>query len=216
MSQASKYTRTNYSFSGCDIVCTIDISLDNNKTAVSTIGALQTITYSIHQDKLPVRRKGQVNPAGYVDGNMTIAGTLIFAVFQKHIIHDILAEAQKKDEHSSLFTMHELPPFNITISFQNEYGIASRMAIYGVRIVNEGQTMSINDIYTENTYQYVATSIEYMSESSHSSNLSKNKLAGEKAHNEYYQYNTIIYNHANIDKANQINVDKTEDGLSIH
>ena len=58
--------------------------------------------------------------------------------------------------------MDELPPFDITISFANEYGTQARLAIYGVRIINEGQTMSINDVYTENTYQFVATDIEYM------------------------------------------------------
>ena len=36
------------------------------------------------------------------------------------------------------------------------------MALYGVRIMNEGQVMSTNDIYIENTYQFVASDIELM------------------------------------------------------
>ena len=60
------------------------------------------------------------------------------------------------------FIADEIPPFNITITFANEYGFDSRMAIYGVRLINEGQTMSVNDLYIENTYQFVANDINYM------------------------------------------------------
>ena len=36
------------------------------------------------------------------------------------------------------------------------------MALYGITIVNEGQVMSTNDIYTENTYQFFATNVDYL------------------------------------------------------
>jgi virion structural protein len=44
----------------------------------------------------------------------------------------------------------------------NEYGDKSHLALYGVTFVNEGQVMSINDIYTENTFQFYAKDVDYL------------------------------------------------------
>ena len=160
-----KIKSSNLSFSGCDMVASVNIVLPNRQSISRVIGSLQTITYSIHMDKSPIRSIGNVNAKDYVFGPRTIAGTLIFAVFNKHFLHSLLEEL---DQENFLQTHHfladEIPPFDITISFFNEYGVKARMALYGVRMVNEGQTMSINDIYTENTYQFVATDIDYMSD----------------------------------------------------
>ena len=56
----------------------------------------------------------------------------------------------------------EIPPFDITISFMNEYGDASEMSIYGVEILNEGMGMSIDDITTEKSCTFVARGISDM------------------------------------------------------
>ena len=63
-------------------------------------------------------------------------------------------------EGANVILPDEIPALNITVNFANEYGRMSRMAIYGVKIINEGQVMSINDLYTENTYQFVALGLE--------------------------------------------------------
>lgn len=151
------FITSNKSFSGCDIVASIDILDSSNIRKSHILGSLLTLTYSTFQDKKPVRSLGNINAKDYVYGPRTIAGTMIFAVFNKHIIYEISGGNE-----TSL--MDELPPFDISISYANEYGIQSRMAIYGVRIVSEGQTVSVNDIYTENTYQYVAQDIEYIND----------------------------------------------------
>ncbi|WP_312339214.1 hypothetical protein [Anaerospora hongkongensis] len=159
----SSYTKTNTSFSGTDMVCSIDISLPDGTKAVKVVGSLQTLTYSVHQDKQPVRALGNMNAKDYVFGPRTIAGTLIFAVFNKHWAYEIMDEYRKAgDLGSAHFLMDELPPFQITITAANEYGTAARLALYGVRIVNEGQVMAVNDVYTENTYQFVATDLDYL------------------------------------------------------
>jgi hypothetical protein len=44
----------------------------------------------------------------------------------------------------------------------NEYGAVSRLVLYGVELVNEGQTMSIDDLITENVVNFVARHIEPM------------------------------------------------------
>jgi hypothetical protein len=48
------------------------------------------------------------------------------------------------------------------ILFGNEYGSQAILKLYGVEIVQEGQTHSINDIYSENIMQYVARDIDVM------------------------------------------------------
>ena len=56
----------------------------------------------------------------------------------------------------------EIPPFDITISFMNEYGNASTMVIYGVEFTNEGMGLSVDDITSEKAMSFVARSIEDM------------------------------------------------------
>jgi uncharacterized protein (UPF0333 family) len=46
------------------------------------------------------------------------------------------------------------------LSFFNEYGLAAKMKIYGVTIVDEGGTMSVDDLITEQTYTYMARGIQ--------------------------------------------------------
>ena len=159
----SGYAGTNNTYSMCDMVCTIDIPSNTGERVIATLGKLQTLSYSIHQNKAPVRVIGNMNAKDYVFGQRTIAGSLIFAVFNRHWLNDIYEAVHEKEGMKNWhFIADEIPPFDITISFANEYGYDSRMAIYGVRLVDEGQTMSINDIYIENTYQYVATDIEIL------------------------------------------------------
>lgn len=161
----SSYQHTNQSFSGSDMVCTVDIAMPDGRKVVKVIGSLQTLTYSIHNDMRPVRAIGNMNAKDYVFGQRTIAGTLIFAVFDKHWAYDIMDEYSKAGNLGAAhFLMDELPPFQITISAANEYGFTARLALYGIRIVNEGQVMSTNDIYTENTYQFVATDLDYLTD----------------------------------------------------
>lgn len=56
----------------------------------------------------------------------------------------------------------EIPPFDITINFLNEYGQSATMVIYGVEILNEGSGMSIDDITTEKACTFIARAISDM------------------------------------------------------
>lgn len=56
----------------------------------------------------------------------------------------------------------EIPPFDITISFANEYGQKAVMVIYGVEILNEGSGFSIDSIITEKACTFVARRIDSM------------------------------------------------------
>lgn len=50
----------------------------------------------------------------------------------------------------------QIPPFDITITFQNEYGLAAMRSIYGVEMLNEGSGASMDDIVLEETMTFVA------------------------------------------------------------
>ena len=142
------------SYSGCDIVVTARLPFeDSNENVYFTLGSLQTLSVSTHQDKRPVRSIGNINAKDYVMGQRTIAGSLVFAVFDRHFADKIMAA-------TSVTMADEIPALDLTINFANEYGRTSTMRIFGVKLINEGQVMSINDLYTENTYQFVALGME--------------------------------------------------------
>lgn len=160
----SDYLGTNSSFTAADMVASITMTIpDTGNTVSTTLGTLQTLSYSIDQAKTPVRNLGNMNAKDWVFGPRTIAGSLVFAVFNKHwlinIYDKIKTNAKMKNCH---FIADELPPFDITISFANEYGFDSRLVIYGVRLLREGQVMSVSDIYIENTYTFVASDIDLL------------------------------------------------------
>lgn len=161
------YVGANTSYSGSDIIASINIP--GNKPMV--FGELQTISYSIHREKHPVRTLGRINPKGFTYGGRTIAGSMIFTVFDRHVIQNAILKELINTDHGSygdlrqlarIMVADEMPPFDVTISFTNEYGYASRIAIYGITIVDEGQVMSIDDVITENTMTYMARGIDLM------------------------------------------------------
>ena len=175
--QTSKYSRTYNSYSGCDIVASINISIPGQEPIHHVFGSIQTLSYSIHQEKTPVRAIGNVNAITYVDGPRTIAGTIVFTVLDKHVIYEIFEELTKKGQYvNEHYLMDELPNFDITLSFANEYGHNSSISIYNCTIMDEGQVMSVNDILTENTYHYYATDIDYMTESESYWTINRQKI----------------------------------------
>lgn len=144
------------SYAGTDIVATILVP--NEKTDL-TLGELQTISYSIHRENTPVRTLGSVNPAGFVKGPRTIAGSLIFTQFDEYAFYRL--QQYKEMMRHNLFPLADmLPPFDVILTFSNEMGLVSKFKIYGVTIVDEGGTMSVDDLVSEQTYTYMARGIQ--------------------------------------------------------
>lgn len=56
----------------------------------------------------------------------------------------------------------ELPPFDVTISFANEYGQKAVLVIYGLEILNEGTGFSVDSVTTEKACTFVARKVDYM------------------------------------------------------
>lgn len=174
MAQTS-YQKTLTSFSGADIMATV--------TPVGgrplVFGEIQTLSYSIYRPTTPVYALGRINPKGIVRGQRTIAGSLIFTVFDRHVLKTVMesyrfdtnptgaedtyefAEEELSEMKTNMKT-DEMPPFDINVTFLNEHGNSASMNLYGVHVLTEGQTMSIEDMMTENTMQYIAMDIDLM------------------------------------------------------
>lgn len=56
----------------------------------------------------------------------------------------------------------EIPPFDITISFANEYGQKATIVIFGVEILNEGSGFSMDNVTSEKACTFVARKVQYM------------------------------------------------------
>jgi len=204
------------SYSGCDIVVTASLPKVISDTEIMnnyyTLGSLQTLSVSTHQDKRPVRSLGNINAKEYVMGPRTIAGSLVFAVFDRHFASEIMNDL------GGAIMPDEIPALNFTINFMNEYGRKSRMAIYGVKIINEGQVMSINDLYTENTYQFVALGMEVLTNDVENNNLGssqkQNLIVPEE---EFIRYRVIPDGKTTSDrmKNNQEQIKERKDDTNI-
>lgn len=161
---------SNMSFAGTDISATMVIPVIDringtiDSMDVLELAEIQTISYSIHRENTPIRTLGHVNPRGFVKGSRTIAGSLIFTVFNEYAFYRIKEYRHLMSETGLFFAplADMLPPFDIVLTFFNEYGLAAKMKIYGVTIVDEGQTMSVDDLITEQTYTFMARGIQPM------------------------------------------------------
>jgi hypothetical protein len=136
---------------------------------------LQTISISSHREKFPVRTLGRIGPKSRTRGPRTIAGSLIFTLFNKTALWDLLQASSNfyssgvgiggSDSgypEMSTVLVDQLPPFDMTILCSNELGDNSYMALYGIEISNEGLTLSIQDIITEDVMQFTALDWEPM------------------------------------------------------
>jgi hypothetical protein len=179
----NKYLQTYTTFSGADIVATF---------GGVEIGALSGITFSVTREQAPIYTMGSPNPRSFSRGKRGIAGSLIFTVFDRPALYQMLetnyntpnrqvfytrahntlpgdsghkrgiAEAAStvRDVTDKIpFYADQIPPFDITITFANEYGQAAVRSIYGVELLNEGSGASMDDIVIEETMTYVAREI---------------------------------------------------------
>jgi hypothetical protein len=128
-----------------------------------TLAELQTISISTFREKTGVRAFGNVGVKGYTRGTRTVAGSMIFTVFDRNVLFELLeTTSYDADDQFRAAIKDQLPPLDMTILFANEYGALSRMGLFGVEFVSEGQTMSIEDIILEDVCQFVARDVDPM------------------------------------------------------
>jgi len=133
------------------------------------MGTVDTITYSTHRGKAPIRPLGLVNKAGTARGKRTIAGTIIFKIFDGLELKKILATLS--DSYFNRSLPDELPPFNvvIVIPYVTDYGevwggngegpTPQIISLIGVEITDQAASVSIDDVETETTLAYTAQDI---------------------------------------------------------
>lgn len=155
----SSYAPTFYrSFSGTDALVFIMLP----QTEPILLGSLSTISYSMYRDKKPVPVIGRVNVGGFTRGTRIYAGTLIFTLLNQHWVNELKEKVSWLQSINRLKT-DELPLFDLMIVCANEYGAAMQMFIYGVDLTEEGQVLSIEDLFIENTFNFVARDISNFS-----------------------------------------------------
>lgn len=164
--QISKYYK---SFSGTDTLAFIMLP----GCSPVVLGSLTTISYSMFRNKKPVINIGRTNINGVTRGSRIFAGTMIFTLINQHWLKEIQEQGEtwlsdygyekKTDEYvqTGNFELRadELPLFDIMIISANEYGNAISMYIYGIDFTDEAQTISVEDLFTENTFSFVARDV---------------------------------------------------------
>ena len=124
------------------------------------IGNISTFSYSIHREKVPVRRLGRSYPSGYTRGTRTIAGTMVFVNFDRTALFDLLDlfeyDSVETANPAYSILLDQLPPFDLLIVYQNEFGSLSYMRLLGVEITDEGSVSGVSESYIETTVQYLA------------------------------------------------------------
>ena len=150
-----QYQKTITSYAGTDMVCSINVP---GKGPI-IFGELSQISYSVFREKVPVRALGRTSMKGYTRGMRTITGIMGFTMFDESIVYRCMEEIKALGYR---MLMDEMPLFDVTISMANEYGSRSKMSIYGVSTYTEGTMMGINDLVTQNVYEFYALDIDPM------------------------------------------------------
>ena len=164
--QISKYYQ---SFSGTDTLAFIMMP----GCSPVIIGSLTTISYSMYRNKKPVINIGRTNINGVTRGSRIFAGTMIFTLINQHWLKELQqqgktwlsnygytnANGEWIPDDSYDLKVDELPLFDIMIVSANEYGHYVSMYIYGIDFTDEAQTISVEDLFTENTFSFIARDV---------------------------------------------------------
>lgn len=189
MSTTSRYQKTFTTFGGADIVCTFNgivigelqaltYSVTREKGPVYVMGDPNPKSFSrgkrgiagsvvftiFDRDALSeLKKQATVHRHGLNQTDALASGGDVLGVGEQAAAltarNDIISEWQTKKKANFI---DEIPPFDITVNFLNEYGQAAKLEIYGVEILNEGMGMSIDDITTEKACTFIARNIVEM------------------------------------------------------
>lgn len=122
-----------------------------------TFAEIQTLSITTRRSVSPVRRLGEATPAHYTRGPRTIAGSALFIFLQEDVLLDLFRKTRVDSyDGEPSFVMDRLPPFNILITGANEFGHQIEGALFGVTLLASGMTLSIDDLFTEQQFTWVA------------------------------------------------------------
>ncbi len=178
--QISKYYK---SFSGTDTLAFI--MMPGSSPVV--IGSLTTISYSMYRNKKPVINIGRTNINGVTRGSRIFAGTMIFTLINQHWLKELQEQLDWLEGYNEL-KVDELPLFDIMIVSANEYGNAVTMFIYGIDFTDEAQTISVEDLFTENVFSFVARDISNFKSWNNKAQATEKSNAAEKYQNDSQRF----------------------------
>lgn len=132
-----------------------------------TIGLLQGVSYTVSREVTPVYSLGGGPPAAYRKSSWSIGGSLVFVQLNDEVFNkEVPPLLSNADSHGFLrdkttpWYKDQIPPFDIILAMANEYGSLATMRILGVELLNEGFGTSVDDIVTEQSFNYIAREIE--------------------------------------------------------
>jgi hypothetical protein len=154
-------------FSATDIYATINLP----GWGPRSMGSLVAISLSTHRDTFPVTSMPYVDPRGFTQGHRTTAGTMIFHTIDRNAFfytnRNGNSEPNELVKHFAVRgTAHMGPPhpdtlplFDVHINYVNQEGMLSFEAVYGVRILDFGKTVSLENLHPAESYSFMA--LEY-------------------------------------------------------
>ncbi len=119
------------------------------------LGSIATISYSMFREKFAVRSLGTTSAKSYTRGPRTIAGTMIFTVFNDFEF-DRMLQYFKKNYAIEARLLDQLPSFNLMLVFSNEYGSTSILNMFDLEFNSEGQSQSIDDLTINKSLNFYA------------------------------------------------------------
>ena len=148
-------------FGGADIVTTFYI-----KGNVINTYNIATLSIDATRGVAPIHTLGSTNTRKFVRGHRTIAGSIVFLTttdgpIPLYGVNSVFPEAY--GEHKEFNTspmLDQLPPFDISISYMDEYGRMSFEKLFGVVIYRVSKTHSISDLVTEVICQYLCLDMD--------------------------------------------------------
>lgn len=174
----------NFSYSGSDVKALIK-NTDLN-TAYKVLNTLTTVSFSVNEQKTPVRRLGRRHVVGFTKAIRTIAGTMVLTVLKGHPLTELykLNEFYKTGEMgqgvhrpNSYYFSTNVPPFDLKLIYQTEHNSRyyAELVIKGIEIISQSIVTSVNDMVTECVLQFVAK--DYNEFMNHVSNVTEDTHA---------------------------------------
>lgn len=134
---------------------------DFRDSKVIPLGTIKSFSYQVFREKQPVRSLGSIYPKTFVRGTRTIAGTMIFSVIMNGVLERIMNSYHGKIEsvvrQDFPYALNDqLPPFDLLLKFNNEYGYASHMILNAVEFFTDGMVISVDNLIIEEQIRYQA------------------------------------------------------------
>lgn len=131
-------------FSATDITALMNLPWGE----VRPFGTLAAVSISTHRDVFPVTSMPYVGARGFTQGHRTVAGTMMFNTIDHGVFTPILDTLHQHPD--------ELPLFDILFTYANEVGMLSFEQLIGVRLLDFGKTVALENLQPIESYSYMA------------------------------------------------------------